>query len=79
MHQRVLLLETDDPAGPGLLLRRYARILVCWEMSIGGWGWAALNAAGEVVGRMAGPFPGVQAAFEEARAAIGGRWEDGED
>jgi hypothetical protein len=78
MHLRTLVLERDDPAEPGLLTRRYARVLVCWEMSIGGWGWALLNAAGELVGAMQGPFAGAELAWEEAQRAIGGAWEEPE-
>ena len=46
MHLRTLLIERDDPAEPGLLVRRYARIGVCWEPTLGNWAWMRFNAAG---------------------------------
>jgi hypothetical protein len=75
MHIRTLVIERDDPAEPGLLLRRYARIGVCWDPSLGDWGWMRFNAAGQVLGRVEGPFPASEAAFEDAQLRLGGQWE----
>ena len=75
MHLRTLVIERDDPAEPGLLLRRYARIGVCWEPTIGDWAWMRFNAAGQQVGAVIGPFPASEAAFEDAQARLGGEWE----
>ena len=79
MHIRTLVIERDDPAEPGMLIRRYARIGVCWEATLGDWGWMRFDAAGRVLGPVAGPFPDRESAFEDAIARLGGRWEDAED
>jgi hypothetical protein len=75
MHLRTLVIERDDPAEPGLLMRRYARILVCWEPTFGNWAWMRQTASGEVLGPAIGPFVAGEAAFEDAAAHLGGRWE----
>ncbi|MDO9712642.1 hypothetical protein [Paracraurococcus lichenis] len=79
MHLRTLIIERDDPEEPGLLIRRYARIGVCWEPTLGDWGWFRHNARGQVLSPMVGPFPAAEAAFEDALARLGGRWEEAED
>jgi hypothetical protein len=76
MHLRTLVIERDDPAEPGLLLRRYARIGVCWDPGLGDWAWMRFNAAGAALSPVAGPFPASEAAFEDALAQLGGRWEE---
>jgi hypothetical protein len=78
MHLRTLLIERDDPAEPGLLVRRYARIGVCWEPTLGNWAWMRFNAAGRALTPVVGPFPASEAAFEDARLQLGGRWEEAE-
>ena len=76
MHLRTLVIERDDPAEPGLLLRRYARIGVCWDPGLGDWAWMRFNAAGAALSPVAGPCPASEAAFEDALAQLGGRWEE---
>lgn len=76
MHIRTLVIERDDPEAPGLLIRRYARVGVCWDPTLGDWGWMQFNAAGEVINPVAGPFPASEAAFEDALLQLGGRWEE---
>ena len=71
MHLRTLLIERDDPAEPGLLVRRYARIGVCWDPGLGDWAWMRFNAAGPALSPVVGPFPASEAAFEDALAAAG--------
>jgi hypothetical protein len=78
MHLRTLLIERDDPAEPGLLVRRYARIGVCWDPTLGEWAWMRFNAAGQALTPVAGPFPASEAAFEDAMLRLGGRWEEAE-
>ena len=78
MHHRTLILERDDPAEPGLLHRRYARILLCWDATLGGWAWARTSAAGPPVEALHGPFGAPELAWEDAEATLGGRWEEGE-
>ena len=78
MHLRTLLIERDDPAEPGLLVRRYARIGVCWDPSLGNWAWMRFNAAGQALTPVVGPFPASEAAFEDALLQLGGRWEEAE-
>jgi len=78
MNLRTLVIERDDPAEPGLLVRRYARIGVCWDPSLGDWAWMRFNAAGEALSPTVGPFPASEAAFEDALAQLGGRWEAAE-
>jgi hypothetical protein len=75
MQLRTLVITRDDPEQPGLLIRRYARVRVCWEASFGDWGWQLLNAAGEPACAMVGPFPAGEAAFEDAIDRLGGYWE----
>ena len=75
MHLRTLVITRDDPEQPGLLIRRYACVRVCWEATLGNWGWQLLNAAGEPATAMIGPFPAGDAAFEDAIARLGGHWE----
>ena len=78
MHLRTLLIERDDPAEPGLLVRRYARIGVCWDPTLGNWAWMRFNAAGVALTPVTGPFPASEAAFEDAMVTLGGRWEEAE-
>ncbi|TDG33805.1 hypothetical protein [Paracraurococcus ruber] len=70
------MIERDDPAEPGLLVRRYARIGVCWEPTFANWAWMRFNAAGQVLSPAFGPFPAAETAFEDAEERLGGRWED---
>ena len=75
MHIRTLVLTRDDPAEPGLLIRRYARIRVCWDTGFEAYAWQLLNAAGEPACPMIGPFPAGESAFEDALARYGGTWD----
>jgi hypothetical protein len=75
MRIRTLVIEMDDPTHPGLLIRRYARVHVCWEATLGDWGWFLLSAAGDPFGRVQGPFPSGDAAFEDAAEQLGGGYE----
>ena len=75
MHLRTLVIERDDPDAPGLLIRRYARVRVCWEPELNNWGWMLLDSAGAPAGPVAGPFPAGDSAFEDAQAKLGGAWE----
>jgi len=78
MHLRTLVIERDDPDEPGLRLRRYARIGVCWEPALGNWDWMRFTVAGEALTPVVGPFPAAESAFEDALAQLGGHWEGGE-
>ena len=49
MLVRTLIIERDDPAEPGLLIRRYARIGVCYEPTLGNWAWIRFNATGQLL------------------------------
>jgi hypothetical protein len=75
MQRRIMIIETDDPAEPGLLIRRYARVVTCWDPTVGGWAWFRQTAAGETIYPLQGPFEAVETAFEEAAEALGGIWE----
>jgi hypothetical protein len=72
---RTLIIERDDLAEPGLLIRRYARIGVCWEPTLGDWVWMQFNAAGQSLSPTVGPFSASDLAFEAALVQLGGRWE----
>jgi hypothetical protein len=76
MLVRTLIIERDDPAEPGLLIRRYARIGVCYEPTLGNWAWMRFNATGQLLKPTVGPFPAGDLAFQDALAQLGGRWEE---
>jgi hypothetical protein len=76
MQPRILVLEQDDPEEPGLLMRRYVKVAVCWDPSLGGWGWFPMTAAGAPAQPLRGPFDGSEAAQDAAQDALGGEWED---
>jgi hypothetical protein len=78
MHRRIMIIETDDPAEPGLLIRRYARVVTCWDPTLGGWAWFRQTASGETLYPLQGPFPAAEAALDDAEEALGGIWEAGE-
>ena len=75
MQPRILVLECDDPEQPGLLIRRYARIVMCWEPTLGGYCWFQANAAGERVTDVFGPYAAAEAALDAAEDELGGVWE----
>ena len=76
MLVRTLIIERDDPAEPGLLIRRYARIGVCYEPTLGNWVWMRLNAAGQLLRPVVGHFPAGDLDFQDALAQLSVRWEE---
>ncbi len=72
---RVLVIDRDDPAEPGLLVRRYARVVARFDQAREGWVWELLDAAGRPARASAGTFAGTPAALDAAQLALGGVWE----